>query len=69
MSEKQCKSELYNKFFIELEKKEYINKETFYHSKFHLIDYYELEVEKDTITCTCGIKILNVYVLRTYILN
>ena len=46
MSEKQFKSELYNKFFIELEKNEHINKETFYNSKFHLIDYYELEEKK-----------------------
>ena len=29
MSEKQFKNELYNKFFIELEKQEHINKETF----------------------------------------
>ena len=69
MSEKQFKSELCNKFFIELEKNEHINKETFYNSKFHLIDYYELEGKKESITCTCGIKILNIYVLRSDILN
>ena len=69
MSEKHFKSEWYNKFLIELEKNEHINKETFYNSKFHLIDYYELEGEKDSITCTCGIKLLNTYILRSDILN
>ena len=61
MSEKQeiFKNQLYNKFFIELEQNEHINKETFYNSKFHLIDYYELEGKNESITCTCGIKILN----------
>ena len=49
MSEKQeiFKNELYNKFFIELKKKENIDKETFYNSKFCLYDYYELEEIKD----------------------
>ena len=33
------KTELYNKFFIELKKKENIDKETFYNSEFHLYDF------------------------------
>jgi hypothetical protein len=71
MSEKQeiFKNELYNKFFIELKKNENIDKETFYNSKFYLFDYYELEVIKDGVTCTCGVKIENVYVLKSDILD
>ena len=67
MSEKQeiFKNELYNKFFIELKKKENIDKETFYNSNFCLYDYYELEERKDNITCTCGVRISNVYVLKS----
>ena len=71
MSEKQeiFKNELYNKFFIELKKNENIDKETFYNSKFYLFDYYELEERKDGITCTCGVKIEKVYVLKSDILD
>ena len=71
MSEKQeiFKNELYNKFFIELKKNENIDKETFYNSKFYLFDYYELEERKDGFTCTCGVKIQNIYVLKSDILD
>ena len=71
MSEKQeiFKNELYNKFFIELQKKENIDKETFYNSKFYLFDYYELEEIKDGVTCTCGVKILKIYILKSNILD
>ena len=37
------KTELYNKFFIELKKKENIDKEKFYNSEFYLYDFYELD--------------------------
>ncbi len=33
------KTELYNKFFIELKKKANIDRETFYNSNFELVDY------------------------------
>ena len=71
MSEKQeiFKSELYNKFFIELKKNENIDKETFYNSEFELFDYYELEEKINSIKCVCGIKILKAYILNSKILN
>ena len=71
MSEKQeiFKSELYNKFFIELKKNENIDKETFYNSNFELFDYYELEEKINSIKCVCGIKILKAYILNSKILN
>ena len=71
MSEKQeiFKSELYNKFFIELKKNENIDKETFYKSEFELFDYYELEEKINSIKCVCGIKILKAYILNSKILN
>ena len=71
MSEKQeiFKNELYNKFFIELKKKENIDKETFYNSEFYLNDFYELDEYIDTTKCTCEVKILNVHVLRSDILD
>ena len=71
MSEKQeiFKNELYNKFFIELKKNKNIDKETFYNSNFCLYDYYESEERKDNITCTCGVKIFKVYILRSDILE
>ena len=63
------KSELYNKFFIELKKNENIDKETFYNSNFELFDYYELEEKKHDIKCVCGVKILKAYILNSKILN
>ena len=71
MSEKQeiFKSELYNKFFIELKKNENLDKETFYNSEFELFDYYELEEKINSIKCVCGIKILKAYILNSKILN
>ena len=71
MTEKQeiFKNELYNKFFIELKKKENIDKETFYNSNFCLYDFYELEQQKDNITCTCGVKLQKIYILKSDKLN
>jgi len=68
MYEKQdiLNQQLYNKFFIELKKKENIDKETFYNSQFYLYDYYEVDTFKK---CTCDVKIQNVYVLRSEILD
>jgi len=63
------KSELYNKFFIELKKNENIDKETFYNSNFELFDYYELEEKIDCTKCVCGVKILKAYILNSKILN
>lgn len=63
------KTELYNKFFIELKKKENIDKETFYNSEFHLYDFYELDEKRDCTRCVCDVKITNVYVLRSDILD
>ncbi len=62
------KTELYNKFFIELKKKGNIDKEKFYNSEFHLFDY-ELDEKIDCTKCVCDVKITKIYVLRSYISN
>ena len=71
MSEKQeiFENQIYEKFFIELKKKYNIDKETFYNSKFRLIDYYDLDNFNDATKCTCEVKIKNVNVLRSDILD
>jgi hypothetical protein len=71
MSEKQgiIKNQLYNKFVMELKENDKIYKETFNHSNFHLMRNYELQERKNDTRCTCGVKLLNVYVLRSNILN
>ncbi len=63
------KTELYNKFFVELKKKENIDKETFYNSEFHLYDFFELDEKRDCTRCVCEVKITKIFVLKSYILD
>jgi hypothetical protein len=63
------KSELYNKFFLELKKNENIDKETFYNSEFHFYDFFELDEKRDCTRCVCDVKITKAYVLKSYILD